>query len=299
MTKARGAGRLRALAVPAGRWLVGLALACAWTAAAAQPAPDEPERTALRVCQDPNNLPFSNKAGQGFENKIAELFAREMGVPLTYYSFPNRMAFIRNTLRYKLPGEDYRCDVVLGVPAGFDQVSATKPYYRSTYVLVYAKGNGLDAVKSSDDLLKLPPETLRKLRIGVYDRSPGSQWLARHDLVEQGVPYRMLNADPEQYPGEIIERDLAQGKLDAAVVWGPIGGYFAKRVQQPALSVVPMAPEPGMKFDYAMAMGVRYGEPQWKARIEGLIGKLRPQIVGILKDYGVPLLEDAPAEPTR
>jgi mxaJ protein len=280
-------------------WTAGLALACASGAAPAQPA-DNPQPSVLRVCQDPNNLPFSSTSGQGFENKIAELFAREMGVPLAYYSFPQRMAFIRNTLRYKLPGEDYRCDVVIGVPAGFDQVSATKPYYRSTYVLVYAKGNkGLDGIESSDALLKLPPEKLRQLRIGVYDRSPASQWLARHNLVDQGVPYRILNADPDQYPGEIIERDLAQGKLDAAVVWGPIGGYFAKRVQQPALVVVPMTPEPGVKFDYAMAMGVRYGEPQWKARIEGLISKLQPQIVDILKDYGVPLLEEPPASAGR
>ena len=279
-------------------WVAGLACLCAWATAAAQ-STDNPQPSALRVCQDPNNLPFSNTSGQGFENKIAELFAREMGVPLTYYSFPQRLAFIRNTLRYKLPGEDYRCDIVIGVPAGFDQVSATRPYYRSTYVLVYAKGKGLDEVRTSEDLLKLPPEKLRRLRIGVYDRSPASQWLARHNLVDQGVPYRILNADPDQYPGEIVERDLAQGKLDAAVVWGPIGGYFAKRVQQPALVVVPMTPEPGVKFDYAMAMGVRYGEPQWKARIEDLIGKLQPQILAILKDYGVPLLPDAPADATR
>ncbi len=292
MTQARSA---LALVRP---WVAGLACLCAWTMAAAQ-STDNPQPSALRVCQDPNNLPFSDTSGQGFENKIAELFAREMGVPLTYYSFPQRLAFIRNTLRYKLPGEDYRCDIVIGVPAGFGQVSATRPYYRSTYVLVYAKGNALDGIKSSDDLLKLPPEKLHKLRIGVYDRSPASQWLARHALVDQGVPYRILNADPDQYPGEIIERDLAQGKLDAAVVWGPIGGYFAKRVQQPTLVVVPMTSEPGVKFDYAMAMGVRYGEPQWKARIEGLIGKLQPQILDILKGYGVPLLEEPAAGAAR
>jgi quinoprotein dehydrogenase-associated probable ABC transporter substrate-binding protein len=284
-------GRLRAWAAHARIGAVAIALACVCGAAPAQPA-DNPQPKALRVCQDPNNLPFSNTSGQGFENKIAELFAREMGVPLSYYSFPQRLAFIRNTLRFKLPDEDYPCDVVMGVPAGFDEVSVTKPYYRSTYVLVYAQGSGLDGVKSSNDLLQLPPEKLTKLRIGLYDRSPASQWLARHNLVDQGVPYRILNADPDQYPGEIIERDLAQGKLDAAVVWGPIGGYFAKRVRQRSLTVVPMIPEPGVKFDYAMAMGVRYGEPQWKARIEGLITKLRPQILNILKDYGVPLIDE-------
>jgi len=267
------------------------ALAAACGAAMAQG--DAPARQAFKVCQDPNNLPFSNTAGEGFENRIAELMAREMGLPVSYYSFPARMAFIRNTLRYKLPGEDYRCDIVLGVPAGFDQVSATKPYYRSSYVLVFAKGVGLDAVKSSTELLQLPAQKLKTLRIGVTDRSPGSDWLARHRLVDQGVPYAILNPDPAQYPGEIIERDLAQGKLDAAIVWGPIGGYFAKRVRERELVVVPMAPEPGLRFDYAMAMGVRYGEPQWKQQVEGAMSKLRPQILAILKEYNVPLLDEA------
>jgi mxaJ protein len=279
------------------RLLAGALLGAACGMAAAQA--DTPPRQAFKVCQDPNNLPFSNTAGQGFENKIAELMANELKLPLSYYSFPQRMAFIRNTLRFKLPGEDYRCDIVIGVPAGFDQVSATKPYYRSTYVLVFPKGIGLDHVTSSADLLALPPQRLKKLRIGVFDRSPASDWLARHQLVEQGVPYHILNADPAQYPGEIIERDLAGGKLDAAVVWGPIGGYFAKRVRQRELVVVPMTPEAGVRFDYAMAMGVRYGEPQWKQQIEDTVVKLRPQILAILKEYGVPLLDDAAPAPTR
>lgn len=272
-----------------------LAALAAAGGAHAQATADAPPRTAFRVCQDPNNLPFSNLQGEGIENKIAELFAKDLGLPVTYYSFPNRLAFIRNTLRYKLPGEDYRCDVVMGVPAGFDQVSATAPYYRSTYVLVFAKGKGMDGVKSSDDLLALPQETLRKLRIGVYDRSPGSLWLARKNLVDLGVPYLIMNADPEQYPGQIIERDLAQGKIDAAIVWGPIGGFFAKRVRSPELLVAPMKSEPGLPFEYSMAMGVRYGEPQWKQQVEGLIAKHREEIRKILLDYGVPLVAEPAA----
>ncbi|GAB3757190.1 substrate-binding domain-containing protein [Ramlibacter monticola] len=276
-------------------FLLLAALACGGGAAWAQAAPDAPPRKAFRVCQDPNNLPFSNVAGDGFENKIAELFARDLGLPLTYYSFPNRLAFIRNTLRYKLPDEDYRCDVVLGVPAGFDQVSATKPYYRSTYALVFPKGKGLDAVRNSDDLLALPPEQLRALRIGVYDRSPASLWLARHELVDRGVPYAMMSPDPEQYPGQIIERDLAQGKIDAAIVWGPIAGYFARRVRSPELQVAPMKSEPGLPFEYAMAMGVRYGEPAWKKQIEDLIERHRGAILAILREYGVPLVDEGAA----
>ena len=282
--------------------LAVLALGAVAAAAFAQQAPADapPTRQSLKVCQDPNNLPFSSTDAPGFENRIAELFGRELGLPVTYFSFPNRLAFIRNTLRYKLPGEDFRCDIVMGVPAGFDQVSATKPYYRSTYALVFPKGKGLDGVQSSTDLLALPPARLKKLRIGVIDRSPASDWLARHDLVEQGIPYPMMNADPAEYPGQIVERELAGGKIDAAIVWGPIAGYFAKRLQgQAVLAVVPMISEPGVKFDFAMAMGVRYGEPAWKQQVEGLIEKTRPQILAILRDYGVPLLEDPQAATAR
>ncbi|WP_046116183.1 substrate-binding domain-containing protein [Aquincola tertiaricarbonis] len=273
-------------------------------AAQAQPAQQQPPQTsapdapaprqALRVCQDPNNLPFSNVKGEGIENRIAELFGRSLGLPVTYYSFPQRMAFIRNTLRYKLPGQDYPCDIVMGVPVGFDQgVSVTKPYYRSTYALVVNRGRGLDDVASVDDFLKLPRERLKRLRIGIYDRSPASDWLRKHDLVDQGVPYKMMSADPAQYPGEIIEKELAAGNIDAAIVWGPIAGYFAQRVKQPPLAVLPLASEPGVQFDYEMAMGVRYGEREWKQQIEGLITAKQADIQAILKEFGVPLLDSA------
>jgi mxaJ protein len=281
--------------------VIGLVLSAAAGLATAQADPPAaPARQALKVCQDPNNLPFSSTDAPGFENRIAELFGRELGLPVTYYSFPNRLAFIRNTLRYKLPGEDFRCDIVMGVPAGFDQVSATKPYYRSSYALVFPKGIGLDGVKTSADLLALPPARLKKLRIGVIDRSPASDWLARHDLVAQGVPYPMMNADPTEYPGQIVERELSGGKIDAAIVWGPIAGYFAKRVKGgPELVVVPMQSEPGVRFDFSMAMGVRYGEPAWKQQVEGLIEKTKPEILAILREYGVPLLDELPAATPR
>ena len=274
----------------------GLAAALLLTAALpalAQEAP--PPRQALRVCQDPNNLPFSNDAHQGIENRIAEVFGRALGLPVTYYSFPQRLAFIRNTLRYKLPGRDFPCDIVMGVPAGYDQVSVTKPYYRSTYALVLAPGKGLEGVKSGEDFLRLPPATLRALRIGVIDRSPASDWLAKHQLVEQGVPYPMMSADPAQYPGQIIERDLSAGKLDAAIVWGPIAGYFAQRVKPLALKVVPLKSEPGVRFDFSMAMGVRYGEREWKQQVEGLLESQRGEIQAILREFGVPLVDEPSA----
>ena len=133
---------------------------------------------------------------------------------------------------------------------------------------------------------------LKTVRIGVYDRSPGAEWMVKHGLVDQGVPYQTMNADPAQYPGEIIERDLAQGKIDAAIVWGPIAGFFAKRVTAKPLQVLPMSSEPGVKFDYQMAMGVRYGEREWKQKIEGLIESERPAIQAILREFGVPMLDD-------
>lgn len=269
------------------RALVAAALALACAAASAQEAP----RKAFKVCQDPNNLPFSNERGEGIENRIAEVFGKALGLPVTYYAFPQRMNFIRNTLRYKLPGQDYPCDVVLGVPAGFEQVSATKPYYRSTYALVYASGRGLDGVTSGEQFLALDRERLARLRIGLYDRSPASAWLAKHGLVDSGVPYPILSPDPDNNPGQMLERDLAGGKLDAAIVWGPIAGFVAQRVKAPKLVVVPLASEPGVKFDYAIAMGVRYGEREWKQQVEQLIDSHQGEIRQILQSYGVPLLE--------
>ncbi len=277
------------------RHLLALVPLLALGAVQAQEAPAP--RTALRVCQDPNNLPFSNTRSEGIENRIADLFGSALGLPVTYYSFPQRLAFIRNTLRYKLPGEDFRCDIVMGVPVGFDQVSVTKPYYRSTYAMVFAKGQGLDGVKSSDDFLRLDAAKLASLRIGLYDRSPASEWLSKHGLVEQGRPYQIMNANPEQYPGEIIEKDLAAGKIDVAIVWGPIAGYFAKRVATPTLQVVPMKSEPGVKFDFQMAMGVRYGEREWKQQIETLIESRQTEITAILSEFGVPLVDASYASP--
>ena len=275
-------------------------LAAAWVLALPGPATAQettqnkaPERKAFRVCQDPNNLPFSNTSGQGIENRIAEVFGKALNLPVTYYSFPQRLAFIRNTLRYKLPGADFPCDIVMGVPVGYDQVSVTKPYYRSTYALVFPKGKGMDQVTSVDEFLKLDPARLRALRIGIYDRSPASSWLAKHALLENGVPYQIMNADPEQYPGQIIENDLVAGKIDAAIVWGPIAGFFAQRSKAPVLLLVPMKSEPGVQFDFQMAMGVRHGEGEWKKQIEALIDSRSAEINAILKEFGVPVVDES------
>ncbi len=281
--------------------LRGAAAVVLASAAGAVPAAEQPALpSTLKVCIDPANLPFSNTHGEGIENKIAELFGQKLGLKVEYYAFPQRMNFIRNTLRYKLPGEDYKCDVVLGVPAGYDMVAATKPYYRSTYALVYPKDSkALAQVKAGPELFSaVKGDTQKKLRIGVYDKSPGATWLARHGWEDQAKIYPMLSPDPENYPGEIIEHDLAQGEIDAAIVWGPIAGYYAKRVKSRELVVVPLRSEPGIRFDYAMAMGVRYGEPQWKATIEKLIADNQGALTTILRDYNVPLVDEG-GEPVR
>ena len=260
--------------------------------AAVSHAQDAPAaRQALRVCQDPNNLPFSNDKGEGYEDKIAQLFASELKLPLKYFFFPQRMAFIRNTLRFKVPGEDYPCDLVMSVPKGFDQVAATRSYYRSTYVLVFPKQGKLASVTTVDQFLALPKDQLKALRIGVYDRSPAGDWLAKHDLVDQGVPYRTLNADPEQYAGEIIDKELAAQKIDAAIVWGPIAGYYAKKQEARPLTLLVLPSEKNVKFDYDIVMGVRYGEAAWKEQIDQLIEKNQARIDAILASYGVPRID--------
>jgi len=149
-----------------------------------------------------------------------------------------------------------------------------------------------DQVKAGSDFIALSPDRRSKLTIGVHDKSPASIWLVKHGLEAQAKPYQMMSPDPDQYPGQLIEKDLAQGKIDVAIVWGPIAGYYAKRVRNVELIVVPLQSEPGVKFDYAIAMGVRYGEREWKETIEKLIVENQPAITGILREYGVPLVNE-------
>jgi ABC-type amino acid transport substrate-binding protein len=182
--------------------------------------------------------------------------------------------------------------VILGVPAGWGQASATKAYYRSTYALIFRKGKELDGVKSGSDFLSKVQGANPKPKIGLYDKSPGSAWLAKHGLEDAAVVYPILNPDPEQFPGEIIAKDLAKGDIDVALVWGPIAGYYATHVQGAEFNVVPLKSEPGVRFDFAIAMGVRYGEPAWKAQIEKLIDTNQGAIQAILGEYGVPLVDE-------
>jgi mxaJ protein len=269
--------------------LAAIALAASALTAAEQDEPFEKPR-ALRVCDDPNNLPFSNDKGEGFENKIAEILAHRLDLPLEVFHYPQRMNIVRNTLRYKLPNEsDYRCDLLTGMPSGFDAVAATRPYYRSTYTLVYAKGRKID-VDSLEQFLALDKSVLASLKIGVFERTPAVDWLRKHELLNDAVPYRLLNADPNYYPGKIIEDDLAKGKLDAVVLWGPIGGYYAARIESPKLAVLPLKSEPGVRLDYGVSMGVRHGEKAWLAMIQQALDESQEDIAEILMEYNIPIL---------
>jgi len=153
-------------------------------------------------------------------------------------------------------------------------------------------------VQSGPDLFALPAEVRDKLTIGVYDKSPAAAWLVKHGMESQTKPYPMMSPDPDQYPGQIIDRELARGTIDAAIVWGPIAGYFARRVHDVELVVIPLRSEPGIKFDYAIAMGVRRGEAEWKATVEKLIADNQAAITGILREYDVPLV-DAKGDPVH
>jgi quinoprotein dehydrogenase-associated probable ABC transporter substrate-binding protein len=259
--------------------------------AGAQLTPD-----ALKVCADPNNLPFSNRAEEGFENALARIWARELGVELEYTWFPHRRGFERNTLN----AEDaerggFKCDVIVGVPSGYDLALTTRPYYRSTYALVYVEGGELD-VASAADLPELPPDTRAGLRIGVFTPGPAAEWLARRGLYDQMVPYSSLDGDPDVYPGKIIENELLAGELDAAILWGPIAGYFAARAAPTKVAVLPLRSEPGIQFEFAMAAGVRFGERETTAaQLEELMTRTAAETTALFAAYHVPLVE-GPAE---
>jgi len=245
----------------------------------AQQAPAGQARSGtFRVCADPNNLPYSNDRLEGFENKIAALFAKDLGATPTYTWWPDRRGFIRNTLRAN------QCDVVIGVPNGYDQVRWTTPYYRSSYAFVFVKGGKFE-VRSWDD------ESLRRARIGVIAATPPADALIKKDLMGNVAAYRLTIDYTTEYPGKIVD-DVAAGKIDLAIVWGPVAGYFAKKAAVP-LEVVAVPPLEGVPvpFTYEISMGVRKRDNARQEQLEALLRKHEAQIVNILREYGVPLLE--------
>jgi mxaJ protein len=288
-------GALCWLALPAGAQQPASEPAGAKPATAPAPETAGPgQDKVLRVCQDPNNLPFSSRSQAGFENRIAALLAQELGWKLETTWFPQRIGFIRNTLRAKEENSDrFKCDLVTGVPAGFEMAATTQPYYHSSYALVYVKdrGKGLDGVRDLDGVLALNPAQRGKLRFGVFSASPMIDWLLKNDLMSQVEWYQIQSGDAEEYPGQTIERDLASGKIDVAFVWGPIAGYVAHSKRGAPIVAVPLASRPGMKLDFEIAMGVRQADKAFRQRIDQLISANQGKINAILEQYGVPLLD--------
>ena len=253
------------------------------------------EMTALKVCADPFMLPFSNRKEQGFENKIAELFAEKLGVDLQYEFFPQRIGFIRNTLKAESEsGTGYKCDLVMSAPVNFERAMATTPYYTSSYVLILAKGRGMDDVTSPEMLVDRVKNSDLKIKFGVTDRGQDQFWVFRHGLMGNIVPYQGQPGDPEEYPGKTMTQDLLAGKIDAAIIWGPIIGYFSKTMEGGEdLIILPLSDDPStpyLKFSFTVAMAVRHGEKEWKDKVNQLIAENRTEINAILEDYGVPLL---------
>lgn len=271
---------------------IAAAAALALAAVAHADAPPAGDNV-LRVCADPNNMPLSNRNGEGFENRIAALLARDLGWKLEYTWFPQRMGFIRNTLKARDPDLDrFKCDLVVGVPVGYELTLTTPAYYHSTWAMVIPKGKGLDGIRTPDDLLKIDPAQLKKLRFGLVGRSPPTDWLLKNNLFDQAQAVPTQSGDPEAYPGEMIEKELAAGQIDIAFAWGPIAGYFARHAQPPGMLVAPFPPSRDIQFDYKIAMGVRFGEKEWRDRVASLIAHDQKEIDAILQSYGVPLLDD-------
>jgi quinoprotein dehydrogenase-associated probable ABC transporter substrate-binding protein len=237
-------------------------------------------RTALRVCADPANLPFSNDRSEGFENKIAEIVAGELNVPIEYTWFPQATGFIRRTLFSK------RCDVVIGYAQGDDLVLNTNHYYRSTYALVYRAGAGLDGVDTLAD------PRLKDKRIGVVAGTPPSDIMARLGLIEHAKPYPLLVDRRYDSPGERMIDDIRSGDIAAGVLWGPMAGYFAARGGD-KLVVAPLLKEDGSpRMAYRITFGVRNLEDDWKRQLNTVIAKRQGDIDEVLLRFGVPLLDE-------
>jgi quinoprotein dehydrogenase-associated probable ABC transporter substrate-binding protein len=232
----------------------------------------------LTVCGDPNNLPFSNDQYQGFENRIAELIAAELGRTLHYRWWPQSVGFVRNTLKVRL------CDLIMGISTVNDLVQNTNPYYRSVYALVYRDQSGLAVTSLTDP-------ALRNLKIGVVAGTPPVSLLTRYDLLGQTHSYERA-VDTRLYaPARDAIADIASGRLDLAVIWGPIAGYEAR--QQPVpLRVVPLpAEQDGVPLAFSVSLGIRDRETAWKHQLNALLEHLAPRIQAILMSYGVPLLD--------
>lgn len=234
----------------------------------------------LRVCADPRNLPYSNEAHEGFENKIAELLAQRLGKELAYVYYPNTTGFVRNTLNAR------RCDVIMGIPQGDDIVQVTNPYYRTSYAIVTRPGTDLAAVGDLAD------PRLKGTRIGIIAGTPPATNLAVNGLLANAKSYPLVVDTRFDSPAATMIEDLENNRIDAAILWGPMAGYLAKHSQVP-LKVTALVKEPsGARMVYRIAMGVRPSDQNWKRQLNKFIAENVAEISKILESYGVPLLDE-------
>jgi len=259
-------------------------------------AAEADQQKVLKVCADPYMLPFSNKEEQGYENHIADLFAKKLGAKLEYTWFPQRLGFIRNTLRKEVgTSGEYACDLVITAPEKFDLAATTEPYYTTSYMLVYVKGRGLDEITDPQTLGKFMEEKKPDLKFGLADQGPAQLWVFYEGLMSNMVPFQGQPGDPKVSPGQQMIDELIAGNIDVTIIWGPTAGYFAKTYKDKAeLVLLPLKDDPKnpeMKFIYKMAMAVRFGEKEWKEKINQLIKDNQQEIHKILTDYGIPLIE--------
>jgi mxaJ protein len=257
--------------------LVRVFLALLVAAALLPPGAIGQDTKPFRVCADPDNLPFSDQQQQGFENKIAEVMAKELGVPLSYYWWPHQRGLVRNTLRAE------QCDVLIGIPTGYDPVLWTKPYYRSSYVIASLKDRG--------PITTLDAPELKKLRVGIHRNTPPEEALARRGILDNVVGYSLFYdaRDPASERPSKLVTDLVQGTIDVAIAWGPLVGYYAKKMNVP-LELAPLGNEPGLPMGFNISMGVKKGDQELKTRLENALDRHQADIRKILEDYGVPVL---------
>jgi quinoprotein dehydrogenase-associated probable ABC transporter substrate-binding protein len=234
----------------------------------------------FRVCADPRNMPLSNEKGEGFENKIAELFAAKLGKGLAYAWYPSATGFVRNTLRA------HRCDVIMGFPQGDDLAQSTNPYYRTSYALISKPEQGLGDVETIAD------PRLKAKRIGIVAGTPPATAMALNGLLGQAKSYPLVIDTRIDSSAEAMANDIRDGVIDAGILWGPMAGYYAKR-QNPPLQLVPLVKETvGPKLAYRITMAVRPADQQFKHLLNKLIQENQREINSILLSFGVPLLDE-------
>ena len=246
----------------------------------AQPSLELVDPKTLRVCADPRDLPFSTQSGEGFENKLAEMFAKELGKELAYEWYPQATGFARMTLLSR------RCDVIMGYPLGDDLVQPTNPYYRSAYAVVFKPGQGLEGIASIED------PRLKDKRIGVVAGTPPSTNMAAAGLMSKAKPYPLVIDTRLDSSSEAMIKDLESGEIDVGILWGPIAGYYANK-QEPKLHVAPLINEKGgPKLSYRIGMGVRPADQDFKRLLNRMIQEDQAEIDAILLSFGVPLLDE-------